>query len=91
MAILGTEDFDVNDVDPNSIKIAEVILPQKTPSILTCSLYFVFNLFRIVRAIDLSCITSEGEDINTLIFFIGLPFGFTLHYIYTCLVVQYNK
>ncbi|MHC4445581.1 MAG: hypothetical protein ACYTF1_09615 [Planctomycetota bacterium] len=33
MAILGTEDFDVNDIDPDSIKIAEVVLPQKTPSI----------------------------------------------------------
>jgi hypothetical protein len=33
MAILGTEDFDVNDIDPGSISIADVAFPQKPPSI----------------------------------------------------------
>ncbi|MHC4479119.1 MAG: hypothetical protein ACYTEL_26130 [Planctomycetota bacterium] len=33
MAILGTENFDVNDIHPASIKIAEVVLPKKPPSI----------------------------------------------------------
>jgi hypothetical protein len=33
MAILGTEDFDVSDIDPGSISIADVVFPQKTPSI----------------------------------------------------------
>jgi len=33
MAILGTEDFDVSDIDPDSISIAGTVLPQKTPSI----------------------------------------------------------
>jgi hypothetical protein len=33
MAILGTSSFDVNDIDPLSIKIEEVIFPLKTPSI----------------------------------------------------------
>ncbi|MHC4672437.1 MAG: hypothetical protein ACYTBZ_08135 [Planctomycetota bacterium] len=33
MAILGTDDFDVSEINPNSITIAEVVLPQKVPSI----------------------------------------------------------
>ncbi|MHC4445295.1 MAG: hypothetical protein ACYTBZ_13040 [Planctomycetota bacterium] len=33
MAILGTEDFDVSDIDPGSISIADVVFPKKTPSI----------------------------------------------------------
>jgi hypothetical protein len=33
MAILGTEDFDVNDIDPGSISIAGVVVPVKTPGI----------------------------------------------------------
>ncbi|MHC4797942.1 MAG: hypothetical protein ACYTF1_14985 [Planctomycetota bacterium] len=33
MAILGTEDFDVSDIDTGSISIADVVFPQKTPSI----------------------------------------------------------
>jgi hypothetical protein len=33
MAILGTEDFDVNDIDTLSIKIEEVVVPIKQPSI----------------------------------------------------------
>jgi hypothetical protein len=33
MAILGTDDFDVSDIDPASISIAGTVFPQKTPSI----------------------------------------------------------
>jgi hypothetical protein len=33
MAILGTDDLDVSDIDPGSISIAGVVFPQKTPSI----------------------------------------------------------
>jgi hypothetical protein len=33
MAILGTEDFDVSDIDPGSISIAGDVFPVKTPSI----------------------------------------------------------
>ncbi|MHC4444014.1 MAG: lamin tail domain-containing protein [Planctomycetota bacterium] len=33
MAILGTEDFDVNDIDLGSISIADVVFPQKPPSV----------------------------------------------------------
>ncbi|MHC4445894.1 MAG: right-handed parallel beta-helix repeat-containing protein [Planctomycetota bacterium] len=33
MAILGTEDFDVSDIDPNSISIVGTVLPVRTPVI----------------------------------------------------------
>jgi len=33
VAILGTDSFDVSEIDPDSISIADVVLPQKTPSI----------------------------------------------------------
>jgi hypothetical protein len=59
MAILGTEDFDVSDIDPDSISIAGTVLPVRTPVIEDIGTPF--------DGAECECHELEGDGSNDLV------------------------